>query len=213
MALRRFQIDIEGIAPLLLSSNKSSDPLSKEAKLRKHFTSKRTKVDEDHMNLRVLDWVYSGYWQIPGEVILNDTDNSLSFDGYKNLYIPDQNFSRCLKNGAAPWRLGKETTRALIVENSPLIEYDGPETAEEMWGDPRFCHNAPTVRMGKTNWVSRLVVPHGWRCSFKVLIDDERITPDQLEKIVSASGRFEGLGTWRPRFGRFQSVLNEVEMN
>ena len=48
---------------------------------------------------------------------------------------------------------------------------------------------------------------------FNVTVDDDRISIDSLERITNAAGRFEGLGTWRPRFGRFQSVLNEVEMD
>lgn len=213
MALRRFQIDVEGTAPLLLSSNVSSDPLSSEAKLRKHFTSKKSKVDQDHINLRILDWVYSGYWSLPGEVILDEAENALNFEGYGNLYLPDQNFARCLRNGATAWRLGKDVTRAVIIENNPLIEYDGPDTAEEMWNARRFCHNAPTVRMGKTNWVSRIVIPAGWKCAYTAIVDDEKITPEQLGNICNAAGRFEGLGTWRPRFGRFTSVINEIELD
>jgi len=212
MALRRFQIDVEGTAPLLLSSNVSSDPLSPEAKLRKHFTSKKSKVDQDHINLRMLDWVYSGYWSLPGEVILDEAENALRFEGYGNLYLPAQNFARCLRNGATAWRLGKDVTRAVIIENSPLIEYDGPDTAAELWIDRRFRHNASTVRMGKTNWISRIVIPV-WKCAYTATVDDEKITLEQLFSICNAAGRFEGVGTWRPRFGRFSSVITEIDTN
>ena len=115
MAIRRFQADLTGTAALLLSNNACSDPLSKAAKIKKHFTSKRTKVDADHQNLRVIDWAYSGYWAEPGEVVIDDTSNSVSFDGFSDLYIPSQNFERCLRNGATAFKLGKEVTRALIV--------------------------------------------------------------------------------------------------
>jgi len=210
MALRRFQIAVEGIAPLLLSNNAPSDPLSEAAKLKKHFTSKNKKVDEDVQNMRLIDWVYSGYWSIPGKVLLDDVENSLSFDGFSDLYMPDQNFARCLRNGATAWRLGKETTRAIQVENNPLIEFDGPDTAEDLLQNSKFVHTAPVVRKGSTNWITRVVIPQ-WKCDFKVSIDDERISVDNLTNICSAAGRFEGLGTWRPRYGRFVSTLNEID--
>jgi len=209
MSIRRFQADLTGTASLLLSNNLCSDPLSKAAKVKKHFTSKRTKVDADHKNLRLIDWVYSGYWSEPGEVHVDDTENAVMLDGFSDLYMPSQNFERCLRNGATAFKLGKEVTRALIVENEAQIQYDGPRTAVEMLKHPRFVLTSPVVRQKVTNWVTRLVIPE-WSCTFTLLIDDDRISVDSLERILKAAGQFEGLGTWRPRYGRFTGQLTEL---
>ncbi len=208
--IRRFNIAVEGVSPLLLSNNLCSDPLSQAAKDKKFFTKKNKKADEDHMNLRLIDWVYSGYWAIPGKVVIDDVENTVSFDGFANLTLPSQNFARCLRNGATAFRLGKETARALIVENEPLIEYDGPKQAEEMVRDARFILTSPVVRMKVTNWITRLILPQ-WKVDYQVTIDDERISVDDLGRIAQAAGRFEGLGTWRPRYGRFVSEIEEIE--
>ena len=210
MAIRRFQISIEGTSGLLLSNNAPSDPLSEAAKIKKHFTSKRTKADQDHQNLRVIDWAYSGYWKVPGKVHINDTENAVTFEGFAGLYMPSQNFQRCLRNGATAFKLGKEVERALIVENEAGIQYNGPVSAEELIQDPRFMLTSPVVRQKVTNWVTRLLIPE-WSCDFAVTIDDDRISIDALERIVQAAGRFEGLGTWRPRYGRFTAELSELE--
>ena len=211
MTIRRFQVDLTGTAALLLSNNACSDPLSKAAKIKKHFTSKRTKVDADHQNLRVIDWVYSGYWAEPGEVIIDDTSNSVSFDGFSDLYIPSQNFERCLRNGATAFKLGKEVTRALIVENEAPVLYDGPRAAVDMLKDPKFVLISPIRRANATNWVTRVKIPPGWSCQFRLIVDDDRVSADALERIVKAAGKFEGLGTWRPRYGRFSGVLTEID--
>jgi hypothetical protein len=208
--IRRFNIAVEGVSPLLLSNNLCSDPLSQAAKDKKFFTKKSKKADEDHLNLRLIDWVYSGYWSIPGEVIIDDVENSVSFSGFANLTLPSQNFARCLRNGATAFKLGKETTRALIVENEPLIDYSGPKQADEMVRDPRFILISPVVRMKVTNWATRLILPQ-WKVDYQVTIDDERISVDDLGRIAQAAGRFEGLGTWRPRYGRFVSDITEIE--
>ena len=209
MAIRRFNVAVTGTAPLLLSNNLCSDPLSQASKDKKHFTSKRIKSDDDHQALRLIDWVYSGYWSQPGTVQIDDVENSVMFDGFAELTLPSQNFARCLKNGAAAFRLGKETTRALIVENEPLIQYDGPKTALEMVQDLRFILTSPVVRMKSTNWITRLILPQ-WAVNYQLTVDDERISVDALERICQAAGRFEGLGTWRPRYGRFTSELTEL---
>jgi hypothetical protein len=210
MAIRRFQVAVEGAAPLLLSNNLCSDPLSQAAKDKKHFTSKRTKSDDDHQALRLIDWVYSGYWSVPGNVQIDDVENAVNFEGFADLTLPSQNFARCLRNGATAFKLGKEVTRALIVENEPLIKYNGPKTALEMVTDPRFILTSPVVRQKVTNWVTRLILPE-WSVDYQVTIDDERISVDDLERICQTAGRFEGLGTWRPRYGRFASQLTEID--
>ena len=210
MAIRRFQVAVEGAAPLLLSNNLCSDPLSQAAKDKKHFTSKRTKSDDDHQALRLIDWVYSGYWSVPGNVQIDDVENAVNFEGFADLTLPSQNFARCLRNGATAFKLGKEVTRALIVENEPLIKYNGPKTALEMVTDSRFILTSPVVRQKVTNWITRLILPE-WSVDYQVTIDDERISVDDLERICQTAGRFEGLGTWRPRSGRFASQLTEID--
>tara|TARA_R100001463_G_scaffold2450_4_gene10370 strand:- start:238 stop:876 length:639 start_codon:yes stop_codon:yes gene_type:complete len=209
MAIRRFEAAVSGIAPLLLSNNLCSDPLSQAAKDKKFFTSKRTKSDDDHMALRLIDWVHSGYWTEPGKVVIDDVENSVNFEGFADLTLPSQNFARCLRNGATAFKLGKEVARALIVENEPLINYDGPRTASEMISQGRFVLTAPVVRMKVTNWVTRLILP-AWSVNYQLTIDDERISVDDLERICQTAGRFEGLGTWRPRYGRFSTELTEL---
>ena len=210
MAIRRFEVELNGTSGLLLSNNLCSDPLSEGSKTKKHFTGKRTKADADHLNLRTIDWVYSGYWSEPGEVIINDANNTVSLEGFADLYLPSQNFQRCLRNGATAFKLGKEVERALIVENEAKIEYDGPRTAAEMLRQSRFILTSPVVRMKTTNWVTRLIIPQ-WSVKYELTVDDDRISVDALERIIGAAGRFEGLGTWRPRYGRFSGIINELE--
>jgi len=211
MAIRRFAIQITGTSGLLLSNNAPSDPLSEAAKTKKHFTSKRTKADQDHENLRVIDWVYSGYWKVPGEVHIDDTDNAVTFEGFAGLYMPSQNFQRCLRNGATAFKLGKEVERAVVVENEAPIVYDGPVSAEELIKDPRFMLTSPVVRQKVTNWVTRLLIP-SWSCAFVLSDDDDRVSAEALDRIAQAAGQFEGIGTWRPRYGRFKpQPLVELE--
>ena len=174
------------------------------------FTSKRTKSDEDHRNLRVIDWVYSGYWKKPGEVVIDNAENTVNFNGFANLFLPSQNFQRCLVEGAKAFKLGKEVNRALVVEEDAEIDYDGPKTAKQLLSNPDFVLTSPVVRMKTTNWVTRLILPK-WAIKYTVTIDDERISVEDLVRIADTAGRFEGLGTWRPRYGRFGAVLNEID--
>ena len=72
MALNSYQVTVHGTAGLLCSNVQNSDPLCEGAKQKAFFSSKKKKNDEDHLCLRALDWVFSGYWKKEGKVKVNE---------------------------------------------------------------------------------------------------------------------------------------------
>ena len=80
MALKGFQVTVEGTSELLCSNVASSDPLGEGSKQKAFFHSKRKKNDEDHRALRTLDWIFSGYWKKHGEVSIDENTTKLIFD-------------------------------------------------------------------------------------------------------------------------------------
>jgi len=198
MALNSYQVTVHGTAGLLCSNVQNSDPLGEGAKQKAFFSSKKKKNDEDHLCLRALDWVFSGYWKKEGKVKVNETKNSIEFDGFSDPYMPGANFLRCLRNAATKWKLGKDVLRSVVVTNDPLIEYEGSKDALEMYTkDQSYFSNTAFTSRGV--WVQRLLVADGI------------LSVSQLNRIIAMAGKAEGLGTWRPRFGRFSaSELVEV---
>ena len=189
---RNFKIQVEGRGGLLLSNVQYSDPLGEAAKQKQHFTDKKgkAKTDDVHRAVRILDWLYSCYWKQEGTVVVDETDNTIDFDGFSTPYLPGANFQRCLRNAA--------------------IEYDGPKDAIEMINSkqPKLALAAFTSR---GVWVNRVYFP-SWRAKFELMLDDEIMGIDQLRKIANMGGKAEGLGTWRPSHGRFQvESIEEVD--
>lgn len=207
MTVRSLTVSIEGTAPLLCSNVANSDPLGEGAKQKAFFHGKKKKSDDDHRALRVLDWLQSGYWTHTGEVMIDEAENQVGFDGFSVPYLPGSNFQRCIRNGATKWKLGKDTLRAIVVTSNAAIEFDGPKDAVEMWNSrsPKFQLASFT---GRGVWINRLYIPV-WACQFDLTLDDEILSVDQLRRILNMSGKGEGLGTWRPRYGRF--VVNSIE--
>ena len=203
MALKGFHVTVEGTSPLLCSNVASSDPLGEGSKQKAFFHSKRKKNDEDHRALRTLDWIFSGYWGSQGEISVDETENTVDFEGFSKPTIPGANFQRCLRNAATKWKLGKDVLRSVVVSNDPEIEYDGPKDAVEMFNSrtPKFQMAAFTSR---GVWVNRLMVPL-WKATYRLTVDDEILSVSQLKQIITMAGKAEGLGTWRPRHGRFTS--------
>ena len=209
MALKGFQVTVEGTSPLLCSNVQSSDPLGEGSKQKAFFSSKKKKNDEDHRALRTLDWLFSGYWGTQGEVTLNESQNTVDFEGFSIPTLPGANFQRCLRNAATKWKLGKDVLRSVVVSNDPEIEYEGSKDAVELFNSrsPKFQLAAFTSR---GVWVNRLMFPV-WKATYRLTVDDEILSVSQLRRIITMAGKAEGLGTWRPRYGRFSATeLMEV---
>ena len=202
MAFKSFSVTLEGLSPLLLSNVQSSDPLSEAFEQKRFFIDKAKHNKDDHIGLRTLDWLYSAYWHHYGTCHLDEENNKVFFEGFSQPTLPADNFKRCLKEAATGWKLGKNVKRALMVFNEPFIEYDGPKNANDLFNStsPRF-HRTFFVKRGV--WVKRIAFPQ-WSVNYKLTVNDELITESQLKKIIDRSGLTEGLGTWRPKYGRFE---------
>ena len=212
MALKGFEVTVEGTSPLLCSNVESSDPLGEGSKQKAFFHSKRKKNDEDHRALRTLDWIFSGYWKNHGKVAIDEDNNMVDFADFSAPTLPGANFQRCLRNAATKWKLGKDVLRSVVVSNDPEIEYDGPKDAIEMFNSrtPKFQKAAFTCR---GVWVNRLMIPE-WQVTYRLTVDDEILSVSQLKQIITMAGKAEGLGTWRPRHGRFTACdLTEVALD
>jgi hypothetical protein len=208
---RTFRVHLEGLSPLLLSNCANSDPLGEPQRLKEHYSSKRRKSEDDHRHLRTLDWLYSCYWATEGQVLVDEGENQLGFEGYGDPYLPSSNFQRCLRNAATRWKLGKATLSAISVTNDPLVQFDGPRDAVGMFNSrlPKYQLSSFTKR---GVWVNRCLIP-GWEVDFTLTLDDEVIEVDQFRRILNVAGSSEGLGTWRPRYGRFIcTAIDEMEV-
>ena len=212
MTMRNLQLTIEGTSALLCSNVAYCDPLGEYHKKKEFFTDKKGKgkTDDVHRAVRILDWLYSGYWKEEGVVEVDESDNSVGFDGWSTPYLPGANLQRCLRNAATKWKLGKDVLRSVVVTSNPVLEYDGPTDAVEM-----INHRQPKLQLsaftGRGVWVNRLHLPQ-WSAKFQLTLDDEILGVDQLRNIARMAGKAEGMGTWRPRYGRFAvTSIEEIE--
>lgn len=213
MTIRSYSVSVEGTVPLLFGNVAYCDPLGPHHRKKTFFTDKKGRAKTDSVNraIRVLDWLYSCYWKQEGEVEVDEAANEVSFEGFATPYMPGANFQRCLKEVGKKYRLGKDVSRAVIVHNNPDLIYEGPTEAREMFNcrAPKFQLCAFTKR---GIWVNRLCVPAGWQVTFYLDLDDEMLGSDVFRRLCHLAGKAEGLGTWRPRYGRFR-VLEIAELD
>jgi hypothetical protein len=178
-----------GIRPLIMHNGLMADPTNPFTRAIKAITSKGSKklTDTDYEERDRLEWEAGLYW-----------------DDQDGIIQPSDNIERCIQSGAQKSRIGKDVAAAVFcVEPHYKVEFDGPNTKEKLYADPRF-----TLRKGVKVQQARIIrvrpmIPTGWKITFELEYDDSIINARALEKAMLDAGSLVGLGDWRPRFGRF----------
>lgn len=188
---------IEGI-PLLMTTWFGIDPDNPMSKLLKELLSVPTKkrTDEHRLKIRETEWrmnLYHGNGIGP--------------------YMPAENLEAMLIAGAKKSRKG-ELFKASIIVDPPQIPllYDGPRGIEEMFEDPRFVDIRPARLGGFGKPMGMKVRPcfPEWTLAFRVMFSEDRLDSSDIENALKA-GAISGLGSFRPRFGRFEVTKCEPE--
>lgn len=180
---------IRGFSPLLLQSDTLADPISPASKELKTFSGKRKKTDADYEEMARIEW--------HANIYLND-------DGAP--CIPAANIQRMLRDAGTLHKNGKTIERAcMMVDEQYPIDYEGPKSADELFASGQFLDRR-TVVVSRARVVRTRPIFRQWALTFSVAFDPEHINRETLDSTVHDAGRFVGLGTYRPRFGRFEVV-------
>lgn len=192
-----YEVKIEGIRPLLMHNGRLSDPLDEYTKRLKVATKKRDKSDEDHEEVAALEYEGGLYWE-------------------KSVgpYIPWDNLQAVIERGATKRKLGKQFKAFVGVDPSggpgAPLQYEGPRDVKGLWTDKEFRLTKPARLQGKRVVRTRARFQN-WALQFRVEVLDGAVTRAQLEQAISDGGAAEGLGDWRPRYGRF--VVKSIKEN
>lgn len=182
------KIRITGTTPLIMHNGRLADPLDPFTQALAKLTCKKQKTLEDHKAVSKAEWYGSLYTDDDGRPCL-----------------PGEVLEAALVEGAKKFKLGKVAKGGIIVVGNFPLEYDGPKNIDKLWDHGGYLkRSAVKVQMSRV-MRSRPIFPQ-WTCSFDVLWDPSMLKDeDQLSEIATAAGQ-SGVGDWRPKFGRFQTV-------
>ncbi len=185
MSIRNFKVSISGPA-MLHHNSRLADPLDPYTQALKEITSKRTKSDDDYL-----------------EMGRREFQGGLNFEDDTGPCIYSHMIEACIIAGATKNRLGKEFKATMTVPGDYYkLEYEGPRTRETLWADERFRDRRSIVvarsRVQRTRPKFR-----NWKLSFEVSLFAGGANARQLEEAIEKAGFYAGLGDYRPKFGRF----------
>jgi hypothetical protein len=193
MTMAELKVRITGKAPLLLHNGRLADPTDEVAREMKKITAKRTKTDEDHLELSRLEFTGGLYTDENGEPC-----------------IPGEVLESCLKSGAKVAKNGKKIEAgAFVSEYNVPLQYPGPRDADALWADKRFVHRSG-VKVGQARVMRTRPKFDKWACEFTVEYQPEVINREEVVRALEDAGNLKGLCDYRPRHGRFNVEVLSV---
>lgn len=169
---------------MLMHNGQTADPTNRLAKQMKQVTGKRKKTDADYEELARLEF-YAGLYMNGGGPI-----------------IPADNIEAMVIEAAKKTREGKIAKAGVFCVEYASLKYDGPRTAEELWGNEDFRHVA-IVRVQSSRVARTRPIFPEWAATVKLQWEDSVTNLPRVDDWMFIAGTQVGLGDWRPKYGRF----------
>ncbi|TVR60865.1 MAG: hypothetical protein EA420_13240 [Candidatus Competibacteraceae bacterium] len=183
---------LTGISPLIMQSDALADPLNEIAKAIKAITSKQKKTDEDHARIGQLEF-----------------RGGLYFDEKVGPHIPAKNIERMLRDAGALSKLGRKVRMGLqVVDDFSPLGYIGPRDLAGL-EKARAFHDRRTVVVKTSRTVRERPIFRDWTLEVNIAYDEGVFNKEQIVQLMDAAGRYIGLGTYRPRYGRFDAKVKK----
>ena len=183
------RLRLTGVSPLLMRAGQLADPLNAHSQALHRVTSKRLKTLEDHRLIAQIEWRGS-LWLAQGRPC-----------------IPAEAIESAMVASAKSRRLGSLVRSAVLVRDTPLLDYEGPIDLDELYS-PAFVHRCG-VRVGTRTTMRTRPRFEFWSVDVALSYIPSSIDGTTLLEIAKHAGEMVGLGDHRPRFGRFSTGVLE----
>lgn len=175
-----------GSAPLLMQSDRLVNPLDPLTLRLKELTGKKKKTETDHKAIAAVEY-----------------EAEIYFASDIGPFIPALNIDASVAQGAALTKRKTDVKRAFMtLDDRVKLEYDGPRTIKELFANSEFV-DFRSVVIGQKRTMRTRPIFRNWSVQFEAAYDPTIFNRADLVACVEAAGRFAGIGTYRPRFGRF----------
>lgn len=189
-AAETIRLRLVGERPLLMHCGRLADPLDPITIELSKITQKRDKTRADYEEIGRIEW-FGGLW-------LDDSRPCITAEALEATFI----------GGARTKRKGRHAEAGFFVEAPARLKYEGPSDVNDLWKDEQFRFRAGVSVNSSRTMRTRPRFPE-WSVEFNATFFPSLLNRSDVIDIFRISGFREGLGDWRPRFGRFAVELIE----
>lgn len=181
-----------GKTPLLMHSPATIDPTSVDALWLSELSKKRSKTQDDLIELSRREWHVNAYRQ------------------GASVYYPIDNIHSCLYAAAKRFKEGPVFVGNFVIQ-SCHFEHDMPDDMDKAWEismdpkDERSWVDKRPVKVGMSRLIRTRPVFHEWTMNVEFMT---RVDEGLTERWLNTAGTSIGLGDYRPQkgglFGQFE---------
>lgn len=192
--MKTLNITWKGITPLIMHSCQCVNPLHPISIKMKKYTSKRKKTEEDQLIISDLEWEAGAYWK----------------DGL-GLYIPAENVEATIINGAKSFKRGTDIQKFCnVIDLYIPLDYGENLTKEELIKNYEYRDTRP-MRVQRAKIMRTRPRFDKWCIKFKMQYDEKKIDLETIINALEYAGNYVGLCDSRPKYGKFSSVIEELD--
>lgn len=198
---KQLNVEITGASPLMLNNVRKADPTDRITKEIKKVTSKRTKTDADLILIKRLEWLGALYTTKDGEFTISGED--LELGDFGDVCIRGNMIEACLIGGAKKNKLGVQFKAGMFCDGDFELDFPNRLPAAKLYGKPEFSDTRSVKLQGKTTiFTTRAFFPE-WSLKFQISYLPDLINRSQIEQALEVAGTMIAIGTYRPKYGRF----------
>jgi hypothetical protein len=186
MSYKSLTFKIHGTASLLMHNGQTANPLNDFSKQMKKLSSKRSKTEEDYLELARVEWFAGLYLK------------------NKKPCIPGFIMEAVMAEAARRSKRGKLALAGIIVPDDAELIYKGPTDLNELWEDAAFRLTA-AVKIKMIKVMRTRPRFDEWSAEITVKYDPRILNEEDIKDIFQVAGDV-GLMDWRPRCGRFEVI-------
>lgn len=187
MAYQQIEVEVEGVAPLMMHNVQLADPFNEWTRALKAISKKKKKTDEDLMDMARIEFL-----------------GGLYVDESEHPCVPGEVLEAMLVEAAKEDKLGKQAKKAIICDGNFRLQYDGPKHPEQLWEDKQF-RNVQAVRVSQSRVMRMRPIFHSWSLKFVLNFLPKILNKTDVLGILDKA-QLVGLMEKRPRLGRFKVV-------
>ena len=194
--MEKITYKMTGVEPILLNNPQTVDPFNEYAKAKKVLTKKRSRTEEDNLELRRL------------EVL-----SKLYFDDDIGVYVPTTWITAAIaSNSWAKAKIKKAEIRSCVfcLERKLKLYYNGMnkvKTMDDISNNPMFVKTL-LLKQGQVKLPKCTPMFEGWSFSGEIEFDSNLIDRKTLVSLLDYAASYGGFGDFRPTYGR--AVFEEV---
>lgn len=190
---------IKGIVAFIMHNGRTANPLDPWAKTLKQLTNIKKKTDDIYAQLSDLEFL-AGLYTDP--IIVPGGDMTAA-----RVIVPDYHIEACLLRGARKIKKGKQFESGCFVCGSVPMDFPHKNMNPTQLLTKDEYRLVATVNVNGSKVVRTRPIFHEWGLKFQVQFNEDIITRGELIQSVEYAGEQCGMGSWRPKHGRFEAIV------